>query len=260
MGSTQLTAFFERVHYQGSTEPTLETLKQLQRAFLLAVPFENLDMLFEEHRELSFSAFYEKIVVEQRGGNSYECNGLFYSILKALGFDVALLSAQMVTGEQLSPEFDHMMLRVSLDKDYLVDVSNVQLCPEPLLLDIDKACEYHAERSSFKLALYQGQPALFFKTPSVDWQPRLVINIAPCALTDFAAMFRFHQSSNDSILRQGQLVTMMTQTGRLTLSGMTLITINNDRADTDRVVQQELTNQAEYLARLKACFGIEFED
>jgi hypothetical protein len=53
---------------------------------------------------------------------------------------------------------------------------------------------------------------------------------------------------------------MMTQTGRLTLSGMTLITINNDRADTDRVVQQELTNQAEYLARLKACFGIEFED
>ena len=78
MISMEITPFLERIDYQGSTDVNLNTLKDLQRAFLLTVPFENLDIHFEDKIPLSFTAFYEKIVDERRGGISYECNGLFF--------------------------------------------------------------------------------------------------------------------------------------------------------------------------------------
>ena len=92
MTSLDITPFLERIEYQGSTEANLETLQALQRAFLLTVPFENLDIHFDEKIGLSFVEFYDKIVNYRRGGISYECNGLFYAMLSALGYDVQLLS------------------------------------------------------------------------------------------------------------------------------------------------------------------------
>ncbi len=37
-------AYLERIKYQGSLAPTAETLRGLQAAHLLAVPFENLSI------------------------------------------------------------------------------------------------------------------------------------------------------------------------------------------------------------------------
>jgi arylamine N-acetyltransferase len=36
--------YLERINYHGSLEPTLQTLRALHEAHLLAVPFENLDI------------------------------------------------------------------------------------------------------------------------------------------------------------------------------------------------------------------------
>jgi N-hydroxyarylamine O-acetyltransferase len=38
-------AYLERIGYSGSREPGVETLRQLHRAHMLSVPFENLDIL-----------------------------------------------------------------------------------------------------------------------------------------------------------------------------------------------------------------------
>ena len=40
-----LDAYFARIGYSGSTEPTLATLSELVRAHASAIPFENLDVL-----------------------------------------------------------------------------------------------------------------------------------------------------------------------------------------------------------------------
>jgi len=251
----EITPFLERIDYQGPTEVCLETLTGLQRAFLLTVPFENLDIHFDEKPALSFTAFYEKIVDDRRGGISYECNGLFFSMLRAMGFEVQLLSARICFGDEMTDEFDHMLVLVSLGdetarQDYLVDVGLGQSCPEPMLINQDD--EYSSENCSYRLGTHQQQPALFYKSAKNDWQPRYVFSMKVRALVDFSAMYRFHQSSEQSPFTQGQLVTLMTATGRVTLNGMTLNIIANEKRE-----QHELASEAEYLECLKKYFDID---
>jgi N-hydroxyarylamine O-acetyltransferase len=64
-------------------------------AHLRAVPFENLSIHSREPIVLEDKALFDKIVRRRRGGFCYELNGLFAALLRALGFDVAMLSAQV---------------------------------------------------------------------------------------------------------------------------------------------------------------------
>jgi N-hydroxyarylamine O-acetyltransferase len=88
---------FKTIGYIGPTEPNLSTLQALQRAFLLKVPFENLEIHLDRQINLSSENIYEKIVSKRRGGFCYECNILFFNLLNELGFQVEYLSARMVT-------------------------------------------------------------------------------------------------------------------------------------------------------------------
>lgn len=252
----EMAPFLERIGYQGSTEVNLETLKGLQRAFLLTVPFENLDIHFDEKPALSFAAFYEKIVDDHRGGISYECNGLFFAMLRALGFEVQLLSARICMGDELTAEFDHMLIQVSLDaetgqQDYLVDVGLGQSCAEPML--IGASDEYLSENCHYRLGVHQDQPSVFYKSTKSDWQPRYVFSMEPRSLVDFGPMYRFHQSSKESPFTQGQLVTLMTETGRVTLNGMTLSLVDGSKRE-----ETELSSENDYLECLKKYFLIDF--
>ena len=92
--------------YHGPREPTLETLRALHKAHMLAVPFENLDIHLGRPIVLDEDRLYRKIVGERRGGFCYELNGLFAALLRELGYEVTLLSAR-VSCEQggFGPEF-----------------------------------------------------------------------------------------------------------------------------------------------------------
>jgi len=69
---------------------------------LLAVPFENLSIHRREPIVLSDDALFEKIVQRRRGGFCYELNGLFAALLRALGFNVTMLSAEVANNEGTS--------------------------------------------------------------------------------------------------------------------------------------------------------------
>src|SRR5262245_39731528 len=109
-------AYLDRIDYHGSLDPTAETLRALHVAHLLAVPFENLNIGMGWPIVLDRDALFEKIVLRRRGGFCYELNGLFAALLRALGFDVTLLSAGVArAGGGFGPEFDHLTLRVTTD-------------------------------------------------------------------------------------------------------------------------------------------------
>src|SRR5512132_486740 len=86
-------AYLKRINYSGSLAPTPETLRDLQVAHLRTVPFENLSIHAGEKIVLEEDALFTKIVERKRGGFCYEANGLFAGLLRALGFDVAMLAA-----------------------------------------------------------------------------------------------------------------------------------------------------------------------
>ncbi|MEP6788502.1 MAG: arylamine N-acetyltransferase, partial [Acidobacteriota bacterium] len=70
--------------------PDVETLRLLQLQHLLHVPFENLDIHWKRPIVLDTDRFYEKIVINGRGGFCYELNGLFNELLIAIGFHTHL--------------------------------------------------------------------------------------------------------------------------------------------------------------------------
>ena len=86
-------AYLERINYNGSREVNAETLRALQVAHLMSVPFENLSIHSGEPIVLNEDALFTKIVEKKRGGFCYECNGMFAVLLRALGFEVAMLAA-----------------------------------------------------------------------------------------------------------------------------------------------------------------------
>src|SRR5688500_9116416 len=115
-------AYLKRINYTGSLTPTAETLRDLQVAHLRTVPFENLSIHCGEPIVLAEDLLFTKIVESRRGGFCYEANGLFAALLRALGFEVAMLAAGVAKRDGgFGPIFDHMTLLVPVSEQWLAD-------------------------------------------------------------------------------------------------------------------------------------------
>src|SRR5512135_2350122 len=129
-------AYLQRIQYHGPLEPTRSTLYSLQTTHLLTVPFENLDIHLKRPLSMKDGDLFMKIVTRRRGGFCYELNGLFAALLRAIGFEVTLLSARCINADNsLSPEYDHLALLVQAPDDperYLADVGYGDFAIEPL--------------------------------------------------------------------------------------------------------------------------------
>lgn len=87
-------AFFRRIGYDGPRTPGLATLRAVQRAYALAVPYETFDIFLGRPIPTAPEAAWEKIVGQGRGGWCYEKNGVLGLALQALGFEVSRLTVE----------------------------------------------------------------------------------------------------------------------------------------------------------------------
>src|SRR5215510_12560424 len=133
-------AYLKRIEYSGPLGCDRETLRQLHLVHLLHVPFENLSIHAHEAIVLNDSALFEKIVTRRRGGFCYEHNGLFAALLREIGFEVEMLSAEVANDQgEFSRDFDHMTLMVATEQErWLADVGFGDSFIEPLRLEIER--------------------------------------------------------------------------------------------------------------------------
>lgn len=120
-----LDRYFERIGYGGSTTISLDTLHALSRAHVIAIPFENCDVLLDRGIDLAPAAVERKLVTARRGGYCFEHNSLMMYVLAALGFSVRPLSARVRIGRPRDylPARTHVFIRVELASEaWLVDV------------------------------------------------------------------------------------------------------------------------------------------
>jgi N-hydroxyarylamine O-acetyltransferase len=216
-------AYLKRINYSGSLELTAETLRALQVAHLLAVPFENLSIHAGEPIVLNEDALFGKIVENRRGGFCYEANGLFASLLRALGFEVAMLSAGVATRDGgFGPDFDHMTLMVTLAERWLVDVGFGDSFLEPLLLD--SRDEQVQGTRAFRIIEDNSHLILQRRDAGGDWVPQYRFTLQPHTFADYEQMCHFHQTSPESHFTKAPLCSLATADGRITLTGLRLIT------------------------------------
>ena len=244
-------AYLERIDYHGSLEPTAHTLRELHRAHMLAVPFENLDIHLNRPIVLDDAALFSKIVERRRGGFCYEMNGLFAALLGALGFRVDKLAAG-VTREDggFGPPFDHMALLVHLDERWLADVGFGESFREPLLMD--ERGEQMSGGHAYRIA-GDGENLILQRRGDDDvWADQYLFTLKPYEYPDYEEMCRYHQTSPESHFTQRRVCTRATDDGRITLSELRLIVTSGGS-------QEEclLEDEREYAQTLRELFGID---
>ncbi len=245
-------AYLKRINYNGPREVSAETLRALQVAHLMSVPFENLSIHAGEPIVLDEDALFTKIVEQRRGGFCYECNGLFAGLLRALSFDVVMLGAGVAhaTGG-FGPIFDHMALMVTLDERWLVDVGFGDSFLEPLLLDT-RADQPQGSRS-FRLVDADDHLVVTLRNDNEDWQPQYRFKLQPYIFPDYDEMCRFHQTSPESHFTKNLICSRATADGRITLSGMRFITTSGPQRAQD---ERTLSSREEYDRVLSDNFGV----
>jgi N-hydroxyarylamine O-acetyltransferase len=131
--SLALHRYLRRIAYGGPLSATRQTLHNLHRHHLLAIPFENVDVQLGMVPSLEHEAIFEKIVKRERGGWCFEMNLLFAWVLRQVGMRVDLIGATV--GKRARNALpNHLALLVHLDQTYLADVGfgNGFLTPAPL--------------------------------------------------------------------------------------------------------------------------------
>jgi N-hydroxyarylamine O-acetyltransferase len=243
-------AYLERIDYTGPSVVSAEVLKLLQVAHLRTVPFENLSIHCGEPILLNDEALFEKIVRRRRGGFCYELNGLFAALLRGLGFEVTLLSAQVANGEGVfGPDFDHMTLLVKLSENWLVDVGFGDSFLEPLLIDTTGAQTqgnraYRIVRQGEKLSLEQ-------RMNGDEWRSQYRFTTQAFQYPDYLAMCDYHQTSEQSHFTQARICSRATPKGRISLSELRFIETGGGKKQ-----ERLLPNQEEYARTLREHFGI----
>jgi N-hydroxyarylamine O-acetyltransferase len=242
-----LDAYLARI---GATHPPradAAALRELQLRHLLTVPFENLSIHLGEPIVLDPEALVDKVVRRRRGGFCYELNGAFATLLAALGFRVTLLAARVFGAHGLGPPFDHLALRVDVDSSgsWLADVGFGRHSHYPLRLE--SRTDQTDPGGTFRLVDTADGDLDVLR----DDQPQYRVEARPRTLADFEPTCWWHQTSPRSHFTHGPVCSRLTQTGRVTLSGRTLVQTTGDRRQ-----ERTLTGDAEVLAAHQTWFGI----
>ncbi len=211
--------YLERIKVRKSDiTADLLTLRLLQLQHLLNVPFENLDIHWRRPINIDTSQFYKKIVTEKRGGFCYELNGLFNDLLQDIGFQTRVVSARVFGGEKgFGPEFDHAAIIVRIgDVEYLADVGFGDFTTEPLRFVLDE--EQHDPAGTFVIRRYDDDYLEVAKRDSDEWKSEYIFTDVGRELSEFADMCDFQQYSPDSHFTKGKVCSILTESGRKTLT------------------------------------------
>jgi N-hydroxyarylamine O-acetyltransferase len=243
-------SYLARVGYDGPLTPSVGTLRALHRAHLLSISYENLDIHLGRPMELDPARIYAKLVERKRGGWCFEMNGLFAWVLREVGFEVTMVSATVGGARhgQGRPG-NHLVLVVSLDRPWLVDVGFGDGFLEPLPLEpgsyTDHGFEFRLERDDSYWVFHNHR---FGAAPSYDFQ------LVPRELLDFAARSHELATSPDSSFVQKTVCQRFTLNGIATLRGAVFREVTPAGA-TERVV----THLEEYRSLLAEGFDLEVD-
>ena len=247
--------YLRRINYEGSLEPNLKLLTALQEQHLLRVPFENLDIHYKTPIELDVSLIFGKVVNNKRGGFCYELNGLFYQLLRRLGFEVKMVSARVYNTDKktISQEFDHLAIIAKIDLvDYLVDVGFGEFSFWPLQLQL-RAVQ-HDQRGDFRIEKYEDLCYQVQKLVGGSWTTEYVFSMQSRELSEFEEMCLYHQTSPDSHFTQNKMCSLATESGR--------ITVSSDRIkirEGELTTEIPLSNESEFRDALEKYFRIRID-
>ncbi|MEK3728545.1 MULTISPECIES: arylamine N-acetyltransferase [Lysinibacillus] len=231
--NSQIHHYLQHIQFQGSLEPTIQLLGQLQTKHLLTIPYENLDVALNRGISFAIPDLYQKIMVERRGGNCFELNILFSWLLRELGFSVTNRYAQFwrnVAEDTPTEEIPmHQLLLINEGgQTYISDVGVGALAPcKPVPLI---AGHQHREgQELYKIERDEANGWMLFEQTKQNWR----------------LLYSFHDDANEAKFaprlsqQKNKIAMIRTTRGRHTMmnnefriyegSSLTIYTTHNDK-------------------------------
>ena len=243
-------AYLQRLNYTGSLDVNADTLRELHRAHLFSIPFENLDIHLGRRIVLDEELVLHKLIAQRRGGFCYELNGAFCALLRELGFTVSMLSAGVARDEGgFDPPFDHMALLVDLEQRWLADVGFGDSFREPLLLDSRQEQDLNGD--AYQL-LESGEHLILQRREAAGWTPQYRFTVEPHRYDEYSEMCVYHQTSPQSIFTQRRACSIATADGRITVTDKRLIITSGGEKN-----EREFEKSGDWLIALREYFDID---
>jgi len=208
VGTLDLDAYLGRIGQSRAT-PSAAALRELAKAHVLAVPFENVDVVLGQHKGIALEDVICKLVGRHRGGYCYEHGSLFAAAAEQLGYPVRRLVARVQP--QKNGPYTHMTLAVEADGvQHLVDVGfgAGMLVPMPLVdgAVVDQAGWPHrlvADGDWWRLQKQEGD----------GWTDLHAFTLTPMHRIDYE-VYHHYTSTHPRSPFTGQLVVMRLEEGR----------------------------------------------
>ena len=140
---------------------------------------------------------------------------------------------------------------VTLEERWLADVGFGDSFLKPLRLD--ETQEQIEGAQAFKIVTVNSDRVMSKRNAGHNWEPQYRFTLNRYDYSDYEGMCRYHQTSPESHFTQNLVCSRATEDGRITLSGMRLITTTGPEQIKEEVA---LPDQDEYNRVLRDQFGI----
>jgi N-hydroxyarylamine O-acetyltransferase len=192
---------------------------------------------------------FEKIVVNKRGGFCYELNGLFASLLRQMGFDVSIFSANVLHGG-IPAEIDHLTLLIRLNERWIADVGFGDSSRLPLRLDEEG--EQFGVDSTYRIRCLNERWLLQRLVENNAWYDEYTFRIDPLSLNDFQEACEYYQTAPESYFVQGPICSRATADGKISLTDHQLIVTRNGQRE-----EMPINGEADFVRALNEHFEIQ---
>ena len=185
----------------GKLNCSFDTLSLIHFAHVCAIPFENLDIHLGKKISIDTGDIYKKIVEKNRGGYCYEMNGLLYSILKEMGFEVNFLLARMMYGFNTIKHRSHQIILVKINgKSFIADAGYRNGLSFPIELKAGRIFRQLNEEFFLKKDKTFGY--ILKKKVSNNWVDIYSFTLEGYLPIDFTALNFYNSTSPDSAFTQ----------------------------------------------------------
>ncbi|MGD1029886.1 MAG: arylamine N-acetyltransferase [Opitutaceae bacterium] len=249
-----LAAYFNRISFSGKGDASLDTLREIQRRHLLAVPFENLDVIAGKPIPLDGASLERKLVHERRGGYCFENNSYLILVLRALGFSVTPHLARVrwkVPAGATVPRA-HLVLSVEADgHPWLFDVGFGGLgLNDVIALDSEEGQPTHDGQRRIQ----KSRHGLIHQIRAGEaWADVYEISAEPAIPIDWEVANWFTSTHPQSRFRNNLVVARSSPEGRCAILNRELTVRRGDSLE-----RRALGGPDELLACLREYFGLSF--
>lgn len=254
--------FFSRLNIKERETISFEDLNAILYAMAQSVPFENLDIINGNVKEISKENLQEKILIKKRGGICYELNPIMYYFLADCGLDVHLLSGTVYVPASKTWAGDEGHVATILKHNnelYLIEVgfgSFLPLAPVPFSGEVVHSVtgDYRIRKETTEKGTYilemRNNIEFMGVESSEGWEIGYAFNLEAIDIKKLNQVQKLIVEHEFSPFNKAPLIVRLTDDGHVSLTKTSLTTKKNGTKSKDSITDNQ------YSELLNTIFGI----